>query len=171
MGCCAEQPEGEAMIRLAEGDLLASGAEALVNPVNCVGVAGKGLALAFRQRWPGAYEEYRRACASGWLRPGRILPVLTPDAPRDTQAVLILHFPTKRHWRTPSRLQDIEYGLEALNAYLRAFAVASVAVPALGCGLGGLDWKDVRPLIEAALGDIVACDVLLYPPQEPLKGA
>jgi O-acetyl-ADP-ribose deacetylase (regulator of RNase III) len=159
------------MIRLAEGDLLASGAEALVNPVNCVGVAGKGLALAFRQRWPGAFKEYRHACDWGWLRPGRILPVLVPDETSDSQATLILHFPTKRHWRTPSRLKDIEAGLPVLAAYLREYAVRSVAVPALGCGLGGLDWETVRPAIEGALGGIVACDVLLYPPQEPLKGA
>lgn len=154
------------MIRLATGDLLASGAEALVNPVNCVGVAGKGLALAFRQAAPAAYEEYRRACASGWLRPGRILP-FWGDGPGS----VILHFPTKRHWRTPSHLEDIEAGLTALAAYLREYAVWSVAVPALGCGLGGLAWQDVRPAIEAALGGIEGCDVLLYPPQEPLKGA
>lgn len=162
------------MIRLAEGDLLASGAEALVNPVNCVGVAGKGLALAFRQRWPGAFEEYRRACASGWLRPGRILPVALPlfaVIPPPSQSIVIVHFPTKRHWRTPSRLEDIEAGLTVLAAYLHEYAVRSVAVPALGCGLGGLAWQDVRPAIEAALGGIEGCDVLLYAPQEPLKGA
>lgn len=150
------------MIRLAEGDLLASGAEALVNPVNCVGVAGKGLALAFRQRWPGAFKEYQLACQLGWLQPGRILPAWFPGP----GAQIVLHFPTKRHWRTPSRLEDIEAGLPVLATYLREYAVRSVAVPALGCGLGGLDWAAVRPLIEAALGDIEGCDVLLYPPQE-----
>lgn len=153
-------------IRLATGDLLASGAEALVNPVNCVGVAGKGLALAFRQHWPGAFEEYKHACDWGWLRPGRILPVLALDETSASQATLILHFPTKRHWRTPSLLEDIEAGLPVLAAYLREYAVRSVAVPALGCGLGGLGWQAVRPLTEAALGDIEGCEVLLYPPQD-----
>ncbi len=154
------------MIRHCQGDLLASGAEAMVNPVNCVGVAGAGLAKAFRLRWPAAYEDYRHACNWGWLRSGRIVPVLAPDPSRDTQAVLILHFPTKRHWRTPSRLEDIEAGLPVLATYLRDYAVRSIAVPALGCGLGGLDWQDVRPLIETALGDIDGLEVMLYGPQE-----
>lgn len=146
------------MIRDCQGDLFESGAEALVNPVNCVGVAGKGLALEFRKRWPEIYVFYREDCQSGWLRPGR----LSIQYGNDGQ--IVVEFPTKRHWRDASEIVDVQAGLEALERYLREHKLASVAVPALGCGLGGLDWVDVRPLIVEALGGL-DCDVMLYGPQ------
>lgn len=147
------------MIRDCQGDLFASGAEALVNPVNCVGVAGKGLALEFKKRWPEVYGRYRRDCNSGWMRPGKLSVHL------NNEGVTIIGFPTKSHWRDPSRLLDIQGGLLALKIYLKTYTVASVAIPALGCGLGGLDWADVRPLIAEALGGL-DCDVMLYGPKE-----
>ena len=145
------------MIRDCQGDLFESGAEALVNPVNCVGVAGRGLALEFKKRWPEVYECYRQDCERGWLRPGK-LSVHYAE-------VAIIGFPTKRRWRDASRLDDIQTGLPVLAAYLKSYAVRSVAIPALGCGLGGLAWADVRPLIVEALGGL-DCDVMLYGPQE-----
>lgn len=152
------------MIRPTVGDILASGAEALVNPVNCVGVMGKGLALAFKQAFPGNFRAYAAACRRGEVQPGRILVVATgsPAPPR-----FILNFPTKRHWRDPSRLEDIASGLEALATVIRERRIGSVAVPPLGCGLGGLDWAEVRPRIEAVLGALEAVEVRVYEPTEP----
>ena len=147
------------MIRDCQGDLFESGAEALVNPVNCVGVAGKGLALEFKKRWPGMNRCYVQDCQSQFLRPGH------PTFQKTYDGRLVVFFPTKRHWRDASRLEDIQAGLPVLAAYLKSYAVASVAIPALGCGLGGLDWADVRPLIVEALGGL-DCAVMLYGPKE-----
>jgi len=147
------------MIRDCQGDLFESGAEALVNPVNCVGVAGKGLALEFKKRFPFHHERYRAACMAGWIAPGEV------DAYREEDGLLIINFLTKRHWRDASRLEDVAASLVPLADLLGRQAVASVAIPALGCGLGGLAWADVRPLIVEALGGL-DCDVMLYGPQE-----
>jgi O-acetyl-ADP-ribose deacetylase (regulator of RNase III) len=139
-----------------DDDLFRSGAEALVNPVNCVGVMGKGLAFQFRRRFPANYEIYVEACRSGALRPGKLL--ITED-----RGTVIINFPTKRHWRDPSRMEDIEAGLKALAQEVRRRQIASVAVPMLGCGLGGLQWSEVGPLIERYLGGLEA-RVLVYGP-------
>lgn len=147
------------MIRFAAGDIFAQSAVALVNPVNCVGVMGRGLAVQFRRRFPDAFEPYRQACRDRALRPGRVLvwPTRRP-APR-----WIVHFPTKRHWRDPSRLEDIDAGLRDLAAAVRRHRMPSVAVPPLGCGLGGLDWASVRPLLEAHLADLPCAVIALRP--------
>ncbi|MCC7352946.1 MAG: macro domain-containing protein, partial [Anaerolineae bacterium] len=129
------------------GDLFASRAKTLVNTVNCVGVMGKGVALAFKERYPNMYEEYRRQCEQGEIRPG-VLRLYKDTHP------WVLNFPTKRHWRARSRLEDIEAGLRALAGSYRSWEITSLAMPALGCGHGGLDWSDVRPLIERYLGDL-----------------
>lgn len=154
------------MIRDCQGDLFESGAEALVNPVNCVGVAGKGLALEFKKRWPGLNVLYERDCAAGDLKPGTIRAYGDPR--QEVPPWLVVYFPTKRHWRDASRLDDVRAGLPTLRAYLNRWRVASVAIPALGCGLGGLDWADVRPLIVEALGGL-DCDVMLYGPKEEVN--
>jgi len=136
------------LIHITDGDLFASGAEAFVNPVNCVGVAGKGLALEFKRRFPDNYAAYRLACEEAALRVGRPvvfeLPVMRPRR----RPWFIINFPTKDHWRRPSRLEWIESGLEFLLADVRQLSILSIAMPALGCGLGGLPWSEVRPLIE-----------------------
>ena len=106
---------------------------------------GKGIALQFKQAFPENFRAYDRACEAGEVRPGRMFVFETHSmiGPK-----YIINFPTKRHWRGNSRIEDIEAGLEALIADGEAAGIQSIAVPPLGCGLGGLDWDDVRPRIE-----------------------
>lgn len=149
------------MIKISEGNLLKSDAEALINTVNCVGHMGKGIALQFKKAFPENYEAYRRACDGGEVEPGRmfIFETGTIFNPR-----FIINFPTKRHWRGKSTYEDIERGLGALVDDLRSLHVQSIAVPPLGCGLGGLDWVRVRAMIELAFSPLPEVEVRLYPP-------
>jgi len=135
--------------------------EALVNAVNCVGYMGKGIALRFRKMFPDNFGVYKRACLANEVRPGRLLIFYTGsfENPR-----FIINFPTKRHWRDKSRITDIEAGLESLVFEVRRMGITSIAVPALGCGLGGLSWDDVRPLIERAFEKLSDVDLFLYEP-------
>lgn len=148
------------MIREVSGDLLRSNVDALVNTVNTVGVAGKGIALQFRQAYPENFRAYRRAAERGIIVPGRMFVWETGqlDTPR-----YIVNFPTKRHWRGKSRLDDIRTGLDDLARIVRQYGIRSIAVPPLGCGYGGLDWNDVRPLIYERLRDVEA-EIMLYVP-------
>lgn len=152
------------MIREAHGNLLDAEAEALVNTVNTVGVMGKGIALQFKRAFPENYMAYKRACNQGAVELGRVFVwaagALMHDGPR-----YIINFPTKRHWRSKSRLGDIRTGLEDLVRQLDDLSIRSVAVPPLGCGHGGLRWDDVRPLIEEAFEGLSEITVLLYPPE------
>ncbi|MFC7376923.1 macro domain-containing protein [Brevundimonas sp. GCM10030266] len=149
------------MIRLAHGDLLQSGAEAIINTVNCVGVMGKGIALQFKQEFPGNYEAYRRACDAGEVRLGEMFVF-------DTGSMInprwIINFPTKGHWKAKSRVEDVASGLKELRRVIETLGVRSIAVPPLGCGNGGLDWADVEPMIRRALGDLDDVEVMLFPP-------
>ena len=149
------------MIRYAEGDLLDSGAQALVNAVNCEGVMGKGIALAFRRRFPEHFRSYRRACAAGEVQPGRMHVDILPDGRS------VIAFPTKSSWRQPSRLDWISEGIPDLVRTVRNLGVRSVAVPQLGCGAGGLDWTEVRPLLVKGFAPYGDTDVLLYGPAPP----
>ncbi|MEW9530123.1 macro domain-containing protein [Microbispora sp. NPDC049125] len=144
------------MITETTGDLLLDDAQALVNTVNTVGVMGKGIALQFKRAFPDVFAAYADACADGRVEPGRVLPVRLGDGDR-----WVLNFPTKRHWRQPSRLDDIEAGLDDLARLLVELDVRSVAIPPLGCGNGGLPWARVRPLIFAKLADLDV-DIRLY---------
>lgn len=150
------------MISYCQGDLLAAEVDALVNAVNTVGVMGKGIALAFKNRFPANYQAYAAACQRGEVVTGRMFVT-------ETQALLgprwIVNFPTKQHWRDPSRLEWVQTGLQDLRRFLLAQSVQSVALPALGAGLGGLSWPAVRAEIEAALGDLDTM-VLAYEPQD-----
>lgn len=147
-------------IREARRDLLASGADALVNTVNTVGVMGKGIALQFKQAYPGNFRAYAEACRRGQVIPGHMFVWHTGQmgSPR-----FIVNFPTKRHWRDGSRIEDIRDGLLDLAKFIGDHGVTSIAIPPLGCGLGGLRWEDVRPLIVAALEHVDA-EIVLYPP-------
>jgi O-acetyl-ADP-ribose deacetylase (regulator of RNase III) len=150
------------MIIDAKGNLLEADAEALVNTVNTVGVMGKGIALQFKQAFPENYEAFRKACARKEVVPGKMFAFETGQL---TNPRLIINFPTKRHWRQPSRLADIEAGLVDLVRVLRDRGVKSVAVPPLGCGSGGLKWSTVRPLIVEALSALPDIRVLLFAPE------
>lgn len=151
------------MIKYAKGNLLEAEAEALVNTVNTVGVMGKGVALQFRRAFPENYEAYAAAVKRDEVVPGN---VFSWESSRLNGPRFIFNFPTKRHWRSRSRLTDIEAGLDDLRRLLIEYDVRSVALPALGCGLGGLEWADVRERIEAALGDL-PIQVIVFPPQVP----
>ena len=151
------------MIERCTGDLLAADTEGLVNAVNCVGVMGKGLALAFKTAFPENFRIYKAACSAGNVAPGKLLVVET-GLSRNPH--FIINFPTKRHWRAPSRLEDIRAGLEALPRELRSRQIRSVAVPALGCGLGGLAWPEVEPLIREAFLPLPEIRVLLFSPSD-----
>ncbi|TYC07134.1 macro domain-containing protein [Micromonospora sp. WP24] len=149
------------MITIRHGNLLDADTEALVNAVNTVGVMGKGIALAFKQAYPANYAAYRAACAARTVRLGQMF---VHDSGLPDRHRHVINFPTKRHWRSPSRLADVAAGLPDLVRVLREHRITSVAVPALGCGNGGLDWATVRPLIEAAFAGLPDVRVLLYPP-------
>jgi O-acetyl-ADP-ribose deacetylase (regulator of RNase III) len=152
--------EASAVIHEERGNLLAADADALVNTVNTVGVAGKGIALQFRQAYPDNFRAYAQAAKRGEVVPGQMFTWETGQLGRPR---LIINFPTKRHWRGSSRLEDIRRGLRSLVGVIEAYGLSSIAVPPLGCGNGGLDWADVRPLIVDALGSL-SVEVLLYPP-------
>lgn len=153
------------MITFRTGNILESNAEALVNTVNCVGIMGRGVALAFKQAFPANFKAYAAACGRHEVKPGRMFVFETRlvSGPK-----YIINFPTKRHWRGKSRIEDIEAGLVALVAEIKAREIRSVALPPLGSGLGGLDWRDVRPRIERALQPLAHVDIAVY---EPLPSA
>jgi O-acetyl-ADP-ribose deacetylase (regulator of RNase III) len=149
------------VIEKGRGDLLAADVEALVNAVNTVGVMGKGLALQFKQAYPASYRAYRSACDRGELSMGHMHLFDTGSAKNPRY---VINFPTKKHWRSQSRLSDIEEGLAALVALIRELDIESVAIPALGCGNGGLAWGDVFPLIQRACAEIPQVRTLVFAP-------
>ena len=148
------------MIEFKTGDILQADAESLVNTVNCVGIMGRGIALQFKQAFPDNFKAYEVACARKEIQPGRMFVTETGFL---ANPKYIINFPTKRHWRGKSRIEDIEAGLKALVDEIRKRGIRSIAVPPLGSGLGGLDWAEVRLLIEAALGDLDVQAVVFEP--------
>ena len=150
------------MIELASGDILKDESEAIVNTVNCVGVMGRGIALQFKNAWPKNFKAYEAACARKELQPGRMFIFETGQL---TTPRYIVNFPTKRHWRGNSRIEDIESGLVALASDIKSRGIRSIAIPPLGAGLGGLDWDDVRPLIEKHLSPLADVTVRIYEPK------
>jgi O-acetyl-ADP-ribose deacetylase (regulator of RNase III) len=141
------------------GDLFASRAQTLVNTVNCVGVMGKGVALGFKQRFPGMYRDYVERCRRHEVRLGR------PYLYKEVIAPWILNFPTKDHWRAVSRLSDIADGLEYLTKHYKAWGITSLAVPPLGCGNGQLDWNVIGPTLYRYL-DQLDIPVEMYAPND-----
>lgn len=150
------------MLELTQGDILEANAEALVNTVNCVGVMGRGIAAQFKRAYPKNFSAYEAACKRHEVQPGRMLIVETGQS---TGPRWVINFPTKRHWRGKSQIDDIDTGLIALIADVRRLGIKSIAVPPLGCGLGGLDWSEVRPRIERAFAALPDVHVLLFEPQ------
>lgn len=150
------------MIEFTKGDLLKSKAEALVNTVNCVGVMGRGIALQFKKAFPENYKEYKRVCDGRLLQPGKMLTFDTRSLTNEQR--YIINFPTKRHWKGKSRMEDVVSGLCALVAEVQEKNIASIAIPPLGCGLGGLRWEDVRAEIEKAFAELPDVKVYVYEP-------
>jgi O-acetyl-ADP-ribose deacetylase (regulator of RNase III) len=145
------------MTRILIGDLFESQAQTLVNAVNCVGVMGKGIAEQFKRRFPAMFDDYKRRCKRKDVRLGE------PYLYRDSSGIQIVNFPTKDHWRSPSRLADVEHGLDHLAKHAAEWTIASLALPALGCGNGGLEWSDVGPLIYRKLNKL-PIDIEVYAP-------
>ena len=135
------------MIIYRQGDIFQSEAQALVNPVNCQGVMGKGLALQFKKRYPNTERDYRRLCRLGQMQTG-----LTRFHPPE-HGKIIISFPTKQHWRHPSRPEWIAAGLQDLLAKAKAAGLTSIALPSLGAGLGGLPWPQVKAIIQRELNN------------------
>lgn len=154
------------MIQITKGNLLESDAEALVNTVNCVGVMGKGIALQFKQKFPDNFAAYERACRHKEVQTGQMF---TMPTGRLINPRFIINFPTKKHWKSQSRIEDIEAGLQTLVEEVKKLGVQSIAVPPLGCGNGGLNWNEVRPLIEAAFSQLPDVQVALYAPESRPK--
>lgn len=154
------------MIKVFEGDMMQSGAEALVNTVNTVGVMGKGLALQFKETFPSNNKAYIEACKNKTLSIGKLLSVW--DEHIQLGRKLIINFPTKEHWRYPSKYEYIEKGLIALRELLQKENIKSIAIPPLGSGNGGLDWNKVKPMIEQALKGLDT-EIMIYEPNAAIK--
>lgn len=149
------------MIHFTQGNLLEAPVEALINTVNEVGVMGKGLALMFREAFPENMRAYAAACQAEEVRVGRMFVTRnnTLVGPR-----WIISFPTKKHWRNPSKLEWVQEGLTDLVRVIRENGIRSIAVPPLGCGNGGLDWSRVRIEVEAALSELDDVEVIVFEP-------
>jgi len=149
------------MIHFTTGNLLDADADALVNTVNTVGVMGKGIALMFKERFPDIFKDYAAACKAKEVQTGHMFVTATNQlhGPR-----FVIHFPTKRHWRHPSKLEWIVEGLADLKRVITEQDIRSIALPPLGSGNGKLDWAEVRPLIEQHLGDLREVEVIVYEP-------
>lgn len=150
-------------VEIAKGDLLEQRVDAIVNTVNTVGVMGKGIALQFKRKWPANFKAYEAACKRGEVTPCKMFVF---DNGQLAEPKFIINFPTKRHWRQPSRLADIECGLEDLIKQIKTLRIRSIAIPPLGCGNGGLEWTQVRPLIEEAFSTVPDVDARLFAPSD-----
>jgi O-acetyl-ADP-ribose deacetylase (regulator of RNase III) len=175
------------MIIDCEGDIFRSEVEVLVNPVNCDGMMDRGLAAEFRRRFPEYSDRYIKLCRFGLLRPGKVFPMEvkekpkrsyflqtsgTPGKPTTTKTEpkkvvipkFIVNFPTIYHARDLARIDDIQAGLDSMKEFMQFGNIVSIAIPALGCGQGGLDWSEVKPLIVSSLESLPETTVYLYPP-------
>ena len=151
------------MIEYKKGDVLAEDVEALVNTVNCVGIMGRGIALQFKNAFPENFRSYAAACKRNEVKPGRMFIF---DTNTLTNPRYVINFPTKRHWRGKSRIEDIDSGLIALAEEIKRRKIRSIAIPPLGSGLGGLDWSTVRGHIEAALKELGGVRVVVFEPSD-----
>jgi len=149
-------------IRYKSGNILAEDAEAIVNTVNCVGVMGRGIALQFKKAFPDNFKAYAAACQREEVLPGKMF---ITDTGQLTNPRYIINFPTKRHWRGKSRMEDIDSGLAALVEEIRTRNISSIAIPPLGSGLGGLEWHDVRQRIEDTLHGVNNVEVIVFEPR------
>lgn len=149
------------MITFTQGNLLEADVEAVVNTVNTVGIMGKGIALMFKEMFPKNFEAYARACAADEVRIGKMF---VTESAELFGPHWIINFPTKTHWRVKTKLEWVEQGLQDLVYVIRQKGIRSIAIPPLGCGNGGLDWHDVKPLIATALEGLEDVDVIIFEP-------
>lgn len=156
------------MIHFTKGNMMTSTAEALVNTVNTVGVMGKGIALQFKEEFPENFAIYQTACSSGNLIPGKLL--ITREINSQGIEKIIVNFPTKLHWRNPSKYEYIKDGLSELVKAISEHNIKSIAIPPLGCGNGGLNWNIVKKMTVEALESIDA-DIYIYEPNTDIKQA
>ncbi len=150
------------MIQYKQGNLLEADAEALVNTVNCVGIMGKGIALQFKLAFPANFRAYLKACRKENMKMGQVLTVPTEQS---SNPLYIINFPTKNHWKNRSSIEGIQTGLVSLIVEVQQLGITSIAIPPLGCGNGGLDWSEVRAVIEAAFEELPNVCVMLFEPQ------
>ncbi len=159
------------MIRYTQGNLLDAEVDAVVNTVNTVGIMGKGIALMFKERYPDNFKAYETASKRGEIKVGHMFVVPTSEL---SGPQWIINFPTKKHWLHPSKLEWIAEGLKDLRKVMEERDIRSIAIPPLGSGNGGLDWSDVRPLIEAEFIELTDVDIIVYEPttkyQNVVKG-
>lgn len=146
------------MITYVTGDIFEAGVQAMVNPVNTVGVMGKGLALAFKQKYPDNFKQYQIACKNNEVKVGQLF------VTEHQFGQFIINFPTKQHWRGKSQLSWISEGLRQLKAFIIANHIKSIAIPALGSGLGGLDWVLVKAQINDVLQELTEVQILVFEP-------
>lgn len=154
------------MITLERGNILNAATQAVINTVNTKGIMGKGIALQFKKAYPDMFKAYAKACQEGKVAVGKMFvwENNTMFGPR-----YIINFPTKEDWRKPSKLKYIQDGLQDLIEVIRKHKITSIAVPPLGCGNGGLDWREVKPLIVSTLETLADVNILLYEPLAPQK--
>lgn len=150
------------MIEYKNGDILREDVEAIVNTVNCVGIMGRGLALQFKNKFPQNFKEYQLACTNKEVQLGKMFVHQTGQL---INPKYIINFPTKGHWKQNSKIEDISNGLDDLITIIEKYSIKSIAIPPLGSGLGGLDWNQVKKLIEEKLKNI-NCTVILFEPLE-----
>ena len=150
------------MIEYKTGDILKENTEAIVNTVNCVGVMGRGIALQFKNAFPDNFIAYAIACKKQEVQPGKMFVFETGKC---LNPKIIINFPTKRHWRGKSRIEDIERGLDALVYTINKYNIRSIAIPPLGSGLGGLDWLKIKPMIDSALKQFDDVRVIVFEPK------
>ncbi len=153
------------MIKYVKGNIFDSSAEALVNTVNTVGVMGKGIALQFKKAFPNNFKAYVTACENGEIETGKLF--VYTDQNIDTGEKIIINFPTKKHWRNPSEYSYIEQGLDDLIKVVERLNIKSIAIPPLGAGNGGLQWKKVKEIIEEKL-EKINVEIVVYEPNEKI---
>ena len=150
------------MVEFKSGDILKEDVEAIINTVNCVGVMGRGIALQFKNAFPDNFKAYAAACKNNEVQPGRMF---VHETGLLTNPRFIINFPTKRHWRGKSRMEDIDSGLESLVETIRQYKIGSIAIPPLGSGLGGLNWAEVKPRIVAVMQSLTDVQVVVFEPK------
>ncbi|MEH6671091.1 macro domain-containing protein [Halopseudomonas sp.] len=156
------------MIEFVSGDFFDFDADIMINTVNCVGVMGAGVALAFKKRFPEMFDDYAEKCSLGVIRPG--LPSVWLQKDMISKDIEVINFPTKKHWKNPSEYHYVDDGLEWLSKYLEGKSGKVVTLPALGCGHGGLDWDRVRSMISEKLKDSPA-HIYVFEPFDSVKAA